>query len=210
MFASAARQLCASREAPSLEVLEALVYGWGNENWCAPAPYLAACYATAATAQHAVLECGSGLSTLVLAAAARSSHQVVWSLEHDPGWVRTVSQRLHDLGMDSARVQLATLRNYGCFDWYDPPLDQLPRRFSVVVCDGPPGRTRGGRYGLMSVMGDRLVPGTTILLDDAQREAEREIVCRWEREFDLTVLPRRSSERHIVLRVGTGCGSVSG
>ena len=38
----------------------------------------------------------------------------------------------------------------------------------------PPGSTRGGRYGLLTVLGERLAPGCTILLDDAGRPDERE------------------------------------
>ena len=60
-----------------------------------------------------------------------------------------------------------------------PPLAEMPGQFAMVVCDGPPGTTPGGRYGLLPVMGSSLAPGCQILLDDAAREDEKIIAARW-------------------------------
>jgi hypothetical protein len=79
------------------------------------------------------------------------------------------------------------LRDYGDFSWYDPPSQNLPDQFRLVVCDGPPGQTKGGRYGLLPVFGPRLREGTVIVLDDADRPAEVELVNRWKSESDLNV-----------------------
>ncbi len=48
-----------------------------------------------------------------------------------------------------------------------------------MVCDGPPETTRGGRYGLVPVMLEKLRADCTILLDDGAREGERETAERW-------------------------------
>jgi hypothetical protein len=74
------------------------------------------------------------------------------------------------------------LRAYHSFSWYDPPLDQFPSEFKLVICDGPPGDTLGGRYGVTSVLGERLKSGAVILLDDANRPGELEILERWQAE----------------------------
>ena len=79
------------------------------------------------------------------------------------------------------------LRDYGAFSWYDPPLQELPDNFRLVVCDGPPGMTKGGRYGLLPVFGSRLPQGTVIVLDDADRPSEVELLNRWKDEGDLAV-----------------------
>jgi hypothetical protein len=55
--------------------------------------------------------------------------------------------------------------------------------FALVVCDGPPGSTKGGRFGLVPIMRERLEPGCVILLDDASREQELAIARRWEAEI---------------------------
>ena len=59
-------------------------------------------------------------------------------------------------------------------------------QFALVVCDGPPADTVGGRYGLVPIMRDRLAPGCAILLDDAEREHERAIARRWQLELGAT------------------------
>jgi hypothetical protein len=76
------------------------------------------------------------------------------------------------------------LKTYAGYAWYDPPLARMPSAFSMVVCDGPPADTVGGRYGLVPVMRRRLAPGCVILLDDAVREHERAIARRWEYELE--------------------------
>lgn len=76
-------------------------------------------------------------------------------------------------------VCVAPLRRYGEFDWYPVEGTPIPDSIGFVVCDGPPGATVGGRYGLGPLLGSRLSPGAIILLDDTQRPEERAIVTRW-------------------------------
>jgi hypothetical protein len=87
-------------------------------------------------------------------------------------------------------MHTAPLKSYAGYSWYDPPLSRWSRNFSLVVCDGPPADTPGGRYGLAPIMREHLAPGCVILLDDAEREPEREIAQRWSAELDA---PSKSS-----------------
>jgi len=84
-------------------------------------------------------------------------------------------------------VHIAPLRSWDRFDWYDPPMDCIPRGFGLVICDGPPGATRGGRFGLFPVMQDCLATDAVILLDDADRAGEREVAERWQAEWGARV-----------------------
>jgi hypothetical protein len=153
-----------------------LVYGWGR-GWSAEPAYLEATAAAALAETGPILECGSGLTTIVLAAVARQTGSTVWTLEHDSYWLKVVESELGRLRLD-VNMRLAPLRDYGGFDWYDVDSSALPT-FSLVICDGPPGWTRGGRYGLLPVLGDRLAPGCAILLDDAARPGEQEVLRQW-------------------------------
>ena len=168
---------------PANPVLADLIYGWGNEPSSAQDEYLAACIVEASAARGPILECGSGLSTLVIGAIAKGRGIEHWALEHTTHWAAKVIARLEGYGIDRTTLCVAPLRDYGDFAWYDPPLDKMPPGFALVICDGPPGTTRGGRYGLAPVMAARLERGCVVLLDDAGREEERAIAKSWRLEL---------------------------
>lgn len=132
-----------------------------------------------------VLECGSGLTTLV---ASLYAVHGLWSLEqHGPygSWVQRMVRRA---GLDGAgQVLHAPLRSYGQFWWYSLP-ERLPAGpFTLVVCDGPPSETPGGRVGLLPVLRARLADGATILLDDWARPGEQAVLRTWPDEFGVDV-----------------------
>ncbi len=129
-----------------------------------------------------VLECGSGLTSILLGLLAGRRGFDTWSLEHFGEWRERVAASLARNKVGGVRVCDAPLKSYGGFAWYDPPKDEMPREFGLVICDGPPGSTEGGRYGLLPVLGSRLAAGAVVLLDDAEREGEADVLDRWTRE----------------------------
>lgn len=183
------REFAALRRDPAaaardLAGLQRLSYGWGNDGWSAHPQYLARCITSVLERPGCrVLECGSGLSTLVMGAAVERVGGGIWSLEHTPAWRDRVQGAAASLGLTAVTVLDAPLRDWGAFDWYTPPPALPARGFDLVVCDGPPADTRGGRYGALPVMRERLAPGCLVLLDDAARDGERETLARWTREF---------------------------
>jgi hypothetical protein len=168
---------------PSRELLSELMAGWGNEGYAANLDYLEEVAKRAVSAAGPVLECGSGATTILLGVLCAKREIEVWSLEHSPEWRARIVELLERSGISGSGVCSAPLVEYGEFDWYDPPLAKLPKNFALVICDGPPGSTKGGRYGLLPVMNDRLGSGSYVLVDDAGRPAEAEMIERWEREF---------------------------
>ena len=56
-------EACRARER---YVLGDLIYGWANEGYSASEDYLSACIRHALTSTGSVLECGSGLTTMVV------------------------------------------------------------------------------------------------------------------------------------------------
>jgi hypothetical protein len=164
------------------EDIAELLYGWGNEKWSPSVEYIMDCLQHARQTEGPILECGSGLCTLLLGIVAQCSGNVVWTLEHNRLWGDNVKNNLAKYSIKSVRLCVNALRDYDDFCWYAPPLNQVPDNFSLVVCDGPPGETRGGRYGLLPIMRNKLTSGCVILLDDAGRPKERETVGRWAKE----------------------------
>jgi len=175
---------------PGPELVAELRGAWDNDGFTADVDYLAEVARCAATTPGPVLECGSGLTTLLLGALAGRRGVEIWALEHDPRWHARIATTLKRHRLPGVRLRLVPLRDFGDFVWYDPPLPQLPAAFSLVVCDGPPDSTRGGRLGLLPVLGRRLAPGSLILLDDAARESERLTLERWIRVAPLRVESR--------------------
>lgn len=167
---------------PGSPVLADLVHGWGNEAWSPLQEYLAACVRHALVARGPILECGSGLTTLLVGAAAQRAGVSLWSLEHLPAWGETVRRCLTRHRLDSVHLYVTPLKDYAGYSWYAPPLSAMPDNFSLVVCDGPPRSSWGGRYGLLPVMGAKLAPDCIVLLDDAARPEEQAVARRWQAE----------------------------
>jgi predicted O-methyltransferase YrrM len=164
-------------------LLSELIYGWGNETFSAREEYLFACLEHAISHRGAILECGSGLTTVLVAAALRRAGGTIIALEHDAEWCKTVTDCLTAYHIESAKVVFAPLKIFGSYSWYDVPDSVLPKTLSVIICDGPPAGTPGGRYGVIPRMRSRLGPGSVVLLDDADREQEQAIANRWTAEL---------------------------
>jgi len=180
--------------------LDSLIYGWGNVGWSGQSEFLSACVTAALHCEGPILECGTGLSTLLVGSVAQSRGNSLWSLEHLPEWAQRVRQALKRHAIHSVHLCVQPLRSYGEFDWYAPPLETMPAGFSLIICDGPPSATRGGRYGLAPMISDRMLPGCTVLLDDAIRSDERKIAARWTEEFGLRGEQRGVDRPYFVLR----------
>ena len=172
------RELRADTEA-SLETYADLVTAWGNEGFSASPEYLAAIAAAVRETSGPVLECGSGLSTIVIAIEGERYGVDAYSLEHDPLWLARTRAELGRHRLARVRLLDCPLRSYGEFAWYTVP-DELPDSFSLVICDGPPADTCG-RYGLLPVLGDRIYG--EILLDDATRAHEEWVISTWAARF---------------------------
>lgn len=185
---------------PPLKLFELLVYGWGNEAWSANAPLLKAVFEWLPRTTGPILECGPGISTFVLASAAAISGRRVHSLEHNSEWAERIMGELPPALRTSVDMRLTPIKSYDQFDWYSLDSLTLPAGIGFVVCDGPPGTTRGGRYGLAPMLRSFLKPGCIVLLDDTQRPAEGEIVHRWCEELPATIEHRGGT--YTVLSVG--------
>src|SRR5579859_584282 len=184
---------------PGTPLLRQLSHGWGNESWSASVPLLAATLEWFGRSTGPALECGTGLTTLALAVAASQSRRSVLSLEHDPAWAQRAREALPAKLRAVVTINAAPIRSYGTFDWYALEHCHLPPSIGFVLCDGPPGSTRGGRYGL-AVLAKHLAPGCILLLDDTQRPGEHAIVQRWCAELGATVIETAST--FTVLRIG--------
>lgn len=135
-----------------------LVAGWSNEKWSGQPELLEICIQLGRQATGPILECGSGLTTLILNLV--SQHPVI-SLENSPVWASYTAGMAAKFGIQSD-IRCAPLVSVSeTADWY--LTDELPN-FSLVVCDGPNRMTHGGRTGIKSIAA--FVATATFVLDD--------------------------------------------
>jgi predicted O-methyltransferase YrrM len=151
-----------------------------------------------------VVELGSGVSTVVLARLERELGGRVFALEHSPAWAGWVRRALARDGLEEvATVIDAPLGAHPLSlegaPWYEEAaLDSLPAEgIELLLVDGPPGYGDGmsrSRHPALPALQDRLAPGALVILDDAEREGEREILDAWERDLPWR-FDRRPAER---------------
>lgn len=139
-----------------------------------------------ATKDLQILECGSGMSTVWLAAACRHAGRgSVVALEHAERYATETRRALRRCGLqDYARVAHAPLQrlNQGerTFRWYDRSGYGGLDRVDVLFVDGPPGSIGPlARYPAFPVLVPLLSDGALIVVDDAQRSDESTIVEEW-------------------------------
>jgi len=136
-----------------------------------------------------ILECSSGLTTLVLARACQlTGLGVVVSLENGEEYAARTRDHLARYGLETvADVRHAPLVPVEVsgqeYLWYDT--DSLPAGpIDMLVIDGPPGFVRPhSRYPALPLLFDRLAEGCVVFLDDAAREDERAIAEMWEAAY---------------------------
>jgi Methyltransferase domain len=189
-----------SGRAPPVRLLSQLVRNWGNESWSADTALLESIIEWFPRTTGLTVECGSGLSTLLLASLATTHDRQVWSLEQDTSWAEKVKDALSPQMRTHVEVLVAPICQYPDFDWYCADAVSSLSAIEFIVCDGPPGSTRGGRYGLAPILKARIVPGCILVLDDSHRPEERSIIEKWRHEIGAVVVDERGT--HSVLRLG--------
>lgn len=151
-----------------------------------PAGLVAICNEVVVRARTRIVECGSGVSTVVLGRLLRARGEgSIAAVEHDERWVALVDDLLRREGLgDVARVVHAPLE--GDPPWYAPErLAALPHAIDLLVVDGPPAHGPGEnrrRAPALAFFEPRLMAGATVVLDDLARPGEREVVAGWEAE----------------------------
>jgi glycosyltransferase involved in cell wall biosynthesis len=180
-------------EVPTVEMLSELQAGWANDGFAARIDLLMEVAQQAATTDGAILECGSGITTILMGLLAGRRGVKTYSLEHIDEWRTRVLKAVSQFRIPNVEILHTPLCDFDGFAWYDAPLADLPAQFSFVLSDGPPGETRGGRYGLLPVMRDRLAANAVIILDDTEREGELQVLRRWQNESSLDLTMHESS-----------------
>jgi hypothetical protein len=149
-----------------------------------PAGLVAICNEIVHGSRERTIECGSGVSTVLIARLLRERDAGgLVSLEHDAHWAEVVDDQLRRESLDPiARVVHAPLD--GTPPWYGGgELADVPDTVDLLIVDGPPAFDPGHgarRAPALPWFNDRLVRGATVMLDDIDRPGERDVIALWE------------------------------
>jgi predicted O-methyltransferase YrrM len=162
--------------------------------------------------RRVILECGSGASTLWTAAALRRRGEGhVTTLEHDTAFAEETRRNLRAHGLHQwatvldAPLTHVTVEGVGRQPWYDLSGLGDVSDVDLLFVDGPPRLTaRLARYPAVPLLLSRLSPGALVVLDDANRQAERTIAEMWSKPdaFQPALHVLKQVGRSIVLQVG--------
>lgn len=134
-----------------------------------------------------IVELGAGVSTVLLGRLLAERGGRITTLEHDPGWASVahgyITREELPVRLVEAPLAPCELAIDGA-PWYSPQaVAELPGDgIDLLLVDGPPGYGEGmelSRYPALPALAGRLAPGAMVVLDDAERPGEHEILRRW-------------------------------
>lgn len=172
-------------------LIEKMRRAWGNEGFSAHPSYLREVAARVAQSDGPILECGTGLTTLVAGVVAEARGLSVVSLEQDRKWLARAQRALSRNGVRNVELHYAPLRRYQDYVWYDIGSIALPKRLGLVICDGPwvsteetdPAAHANWRYGVLPVLRNSGIAVRELLLDDSSESRGPDVLQRWSSEF---------------------------
>lgn len=135
-----------------------------------------------------IVEMGSGVSSLVFAAALKNNGLTghIYSLEHEPEYAQKTREMIKEAKLsDYVTVIDAPIEEVdvnGEFRlWFgSSSLKKIPDKVDVIFVDSPPGGLQSeSRYPALPLLHKKLSGRATIILDDYDREDEKEIVEKW-------------------------------
>lgn len=146
-----------------------VAYLWANRYQMPPEGLIAV--ARMVEGKRSVLELGSGVSTLIM--AARNPGAEIHALEDSPEWAIRVRMAAKRYGLTNVVVHDAPLVDGPHGRWYRIPAG-LPQKFDFVLSDGPAFRQPDGRDGsirhrVRDYLGSR-IEQAVILFDNADRQ----------------------------------------
>lgn len=155
-----------------------------------------------------IVECGSGVSTVWLAYAAREFGGKVVALEHKEKFAEQTRDDLRRHGLlDVADVRLAPLEDIEfdgqVFPWYCKEAWRDLSGIDMLLVDGPPKATGPrARYPALPALGSSLSNGCVVVFDDINRKDEKEILDSWLEAYPKLGKPVAIGDRTVLMEWG--------
>ncbi len=141
--------------------------------------------------EFVVLECGSGVSTILIGLFLKkyAPKATLVTLDHDFNYFQKSLNEieLHDL--QNVQLLYAPLKPYQIEEkiwlWYDLEGLKNIQTIDMLIVDGPPMVIQKmARYPAIALLKSKLSEDVVVILDDAYRIDEKKIVSEWKKELD--------------------------
>ena len=146
----------------------------------------------------------SGLSTLICAKWVQEQNieTTVTSIEGEEYYLEKTAKSLKVEGLSKfSRLIHAPITEKSDFRWHDLSAleGKLEGPYDCLIIDGPPAvQNDMARMPALDVLHHHLAEQCLIILDDANRPGEREIVKRWMEKYPLSVVSKPSTEKGMI------------
>lgn len=144
-----------------------------------------------------IVECGGGISTFYIARLLSSKGGHLYTIEHNKKWIDLFQDGLKKEGLAHLVTFIyAPLKETNLAlentPWYDTEAisKQLAQdcQIDLLLVDGPPAYEeplKYSRYPAVPYFLEQLKSDCTIIIDDANRSGEQEIIKRWEKILNI-------------------------
>jgi predicted O-methyltransferase YrrM len=134
-----------------------------------------------------IVEFGSGVSSIVLGAAMKKFSQgKVDSFDHHQDFSNNTNRIIEVNGLnDVVRINYSPLEKYIFHEhewqWYDRiKVDNIESNIDLLIIDGPPRSIqKRSRFLALPILFDRLAETSVVVIDDSNREDEKEVIEEW-------------------------------
>lgn len=148
-----------------------------------------------------ILSLGSGISDLIIAyCIEKTGSGRLLSLDHDDKFARETQANLEKHQLSKyGQVFYAPLKKHHINNedwlWYDIDGLIIEDEIDLLIIDGPPAKTQAlARYPALPLLNKKLSNNVTIILDDANRTDEKEMIDRWIEEYPELIANKIDSE----------------
>ncbi|MDH3640633.1 MAG: hypothetical protein OES38_00945 [Gammaproteobacteria bacterium] len=154
---------------------------WGDDVSPSRVPYIRTSIVEAARASGPILQCGSGLSSLligILCHQAEAPGKNLWILEHDPHWGSVIRSWLAQYEITKAHVISAPAEQFDGFVSYVMDTSRMPGNFSLALCEASSALPSSAR-GIVERMGEHFDHRCVILARNAKRPRDLKYLADW-------------------------------
>jgi hypothetical protein len=153
----------------------------------------------AVNGRQSIVELGSGVSTFYIGRLLQRLGGRLWTMEHDERWADQVDQELRRQALDDVVTVIRAPLTPSSPGWPGEDGKWYERGkltetiaggpVDLLLVDGPPAYLAGrehSRYPAVPFFAPMLADDYAIILDDASRQGEQDIMERWERQLSIT------------------------